>query len=610
MRNKKAQVTLFVIVALVIIGAVVGYFILRDSDSVELSKDMQLIYDYYVSCLERHASQGVALLGEQGGYIELPEFESGSRYRPYSSQLDFLGQPVAYWMYVSGNNILKEQLPTRSGMEEQLNEYVRERVDFCSFEDFSQQGYGVFIEEGSVNTRINPKNVEVVVSNPVYFSFDGKSVMVSEHKLKLDSKLGSFYELAREIYNYEKQNMFLENYALDVLWLNAPVNDVIQTCDAFVLNEQGVKDNLSLALSANIGALKLKGSYYDLAKKENKYFVTDIGKSIDENINFMYSPSWPTRIEIYGDRVVRPVGLQQGLGILGFCYVPLHYVYDVDFPVLVQIWDGAERFQFATSVVIDKTQARNALPSTEGTRVESEVCKYKDYEVEVWTYDYDLNLIDTDLRFKCFNTECYIGQTEGGVYRGGFPGCVNGFILARAEGFADAKYMISTTEENVANVLMKKLYNLSFDVFSSGKRVSNAVVVFEGENSQTIAYPQMNSIELAEGDYNITAYVYRDSNLVLPGVSKTECVSVPVSGVGGLFGLEEEKCFSIDIPSQELSQVVIGGGKAEVFISEFELRDSQRLNINAELFKTPTSIDEVQENYIKVEDSYIGVILE
>lgn len=609
-KSKKGQVTLFIIIAIVIVGAVVGYFILRDSSVGGLSQDMQPAYDYYVSCLERHASQGVALLGEQGGYIELPEFESGSSYRPYSSQLDFLGQPVAYWMYMSGNNILKEQLPTKSGMEEQLEQYVENRLSDCDFSDFNEEGYGVFIEQGSVDVSIRDNQVEVDVSNPVYLSFDSQSASVNQHRIEIDSKLGSYYDLAKDIYKYEKENMFLENYALDVLFLHAPVNDVLQTCEPFVLNEQEVKNNISLALSGNIGALKLKGSYYDLAKEENKYFVNDIGQNVDENINFIYSPDWPARMEIYGDRVVRPVGLQQGLGILGFCYVPLHYVYDVDFPVLIQIWNNDEVFQFASSVVIDKTQAREAIPSEAGTFVESPICQYKNQDVEVYTYDYDLNPVEASLKFKCLDSECYIGETESGIYTGGFPQCVNGFIIAQSEGFAEAKYMISTNEEDVANVLMKRLYNMSIEVLGDGQEVSNAIVIFRGENSQTVAYPEMKSVELAEGDYNVSVYVYKDSNLVLPATSKTECVDVPVSGVGGVFGLEEEKCFNLDMPSQELSQVVIGGGNSQEFISEFDLRDSDKIVVRAQMFSMPGSIDEVQDNYIKIEDAVTDIYLE
>jgi rod shape-determining protein MreC len=31
-------------------------------------------------------------------------YEASSEYMPFSSQLDFLGNPVPYWYYISGNN--------------------------------------------------------------------------------------------------------------------------------------------------------------------------------------------------------------------------------------------------------------------------------------------------------------------------------------------------------------------------------------------------------------------------------------------------------------------------------------------------------------------------
>ena len=121
---------------------------------------------------------------------------------------------------------------------------------------------------------------------------------------------------------------------------------------ARVFVEEDIKDVIVEGIAANIPMLKLEGSYYELASAEESYFVSDIGRKIDENVNFMYSPSWPTSIEIYGDMVAKPVGLQEGMGMMGFCYVPYHFVYDINFPVLIQFWDEKELFQFPVAVVL------------------------------------------------------------------------------------------------------------------------------------------------------------------------------------------------------------------------------------------------------------------
>ena len=77
----------------------------------KIPASIQPIYTTFLSCLEEDALVGVDILMSQGGYINLPVFEPGSAYMPFSSQLNFIGNPIPYWYYVSGNNIEKEQVP-------------------------------------------------------------------------------------------------------------------------------------------------------------------------------------------------------------------------------------------------------------------------------------------------------------------------------------------------------------------------------------------------------------------------------------------------------------------------------------------------------------------
>jgi hypothetical protein len=605
--NKQGQVTIFIILAILIVGGVIAYFSLRDYVFVErIPQNMQPVYDYYLSCLEATTEEGIHLLGEQGGYIEVPEFVPGSQYMPFSSQLDFLGQPVPYWMYVSGNNLLKEQVPKKSDMEQQLEDYVEERINDCDFSDFELQGYDVYIGEGEINIGINNLDVEMAGSNSVTIFFGEESVVVNDHEVSIDSKLGKFYDLAMKVYDFEKENMFLEQYALDVMRLYAPVTGSEISCSPKVFVDSEIREGLYDALGANIPALKLEGSYYELSSRDSEYFVTDIGESIDENVNFIYSPDWPTRIEIYGEKVVRPVGLQEGLGILGFCYVPYHLVYDIDFPVLVQFYDEEELFQFPMAVIIDNNRAREALPTVAGNSIESPVCEYKSQSVEIHTSDLELNPVEARIQFKCLNSHCDIGETkivEGeSVLDAQLPQCVNGFIFASSEGFADTKYQISTNEEEMANIILFRKHNISLDLGN----VEMALVSFDGEDySATAMYPEMDSIELIEGFYNVSVYAYKNSSLKFPAINRRECVDTPQSGIGGVFGLQEEKCFDINLPEAEVGFAIVGGGKTTEYFTEDLLTDSRELNINVPLFGVPANFDELQENQIKAEGEII-----
>jgi len=603
--RKKGQVTIFIIVAIVIVGGIVAYFALRDSFGESLPEDMRPVYDYYISCLENTVGEGVSLLGEQGGYIETPDFVPGSPYIPFSSQLSFFGQAVPYWMYVSGNNVLKEQVPTKNEMEVELANYVSDRLVDCDFSDFEAMGYDVYVEGGSVSSNIKESSIDVEVSNKITIFKGEQSTFVTSHDFSVSSKLGKFYDMALDVYDYEKENMFLEYYALDVMRLYAPVDGVELGCAPQVFVDEEIRKDLYEGLDANMNTIKLKGGYYDLSSQDRNYFVSDVGFDIDENVNIMYNPNWPTKIEIYGDRVVSPVGIQPGMAAMGFCYVPYHLVYDISFPVMIQFYNSEELFQFPIAVIIDNSQPREALASTFGdVSLEDEVCKYQNADLSVYTYDSELNPVEARLQFKCLGSICEIGETKevdgDAVFEGSAPQCINGFVVASAEGYASGKYQISTNSESVANVLLKKEYELGLDLGDIGR--GTAMISFMSEDYSTaVMYPETRNITLVEGEYNVSVYVYEGSTLTLDGYSDTMCVDVPVSGVGGLLGLEEEKCYDVDVPGMDIEMAVVGGGSSTEYIAESMLSGSTELNLNVPLFNRPNSLESLQENYAAVD---------
>ena len=58
----------------------------------------------------------------------IPEYEAGSEYMPFSSQLDFLGNPIPYWYYVSGNNIQREQVPSKNRYGKRIRKIYRFKI--------------------------------------------------------------------------------------------------------------------------------------------------------------------------------------------------------------------------------------------------------------------------------------------------------------------------------------------------------------------------------------------------------------------------------------------------------------------------------------------------
>jgi len=604
--NKKGQVTIFIIVAIIIVALFAGYFIFRDKISVsKIPASMEPVYTSFLSCLEEDTLVGIDILESQAGYISLPNFEPGSAYMPFSSQLNFLGNPIPYWYYVSGNNIQKEQVPSKRDMERELEDFIDTKVRNCIFDNYYEEGYEIYQGEPETKIDISENNIKVNLDMDLTLTKGDDSVLVKNHELTVESKLGALYDSALKIYEKEQEDLFLENYAVDVLRLYAPVDGVELTCSPQVWNADEVFDELQEAIEANTLALKTQG-------RSNDYFVVDAG--VNEEVRFLNSKNWAHGFEVVPSEasllIAQPVGNQPGLGILGFCYVPYHFVYNVRYPVLVQIYAGEEIFQFPVAIVIQGNKPREALEGTTIGAELPEICEYKNTLIKIDTYDTDLNRVEADISYECFGAICEIGKTSATEsIEELFPQCVNGHIIAKAEGFEETRYLYSVVNSDTVNIVMDKLYRVNVDLkLDASSYNKDAIISFvSDEASKTVVYPQQRTVELGEGEYEIQVYIYENASLNLEAMTTEQCMEVPRTGVGGLFGLTKEQCLDVEIPAQIISNVLAGGGKETYYISEYELKDSTFIEINAGSLQLPESIEQLQENYMLFETKGLDI---
>ena len=605
MKFKRGQVTIFIILAVLVIAGVVAFFVLKDRIiKTEIPSSINPFYTHFISCLESNTLTGIDLLETQGGYIEMPAFEPGSKYMPFSSQLDFFGNPIPYWYYVSGNNIQKEQVPTRYEMEDALESFIEQKIKYCSFETFYEQGYIIHQGEPISSVVIEKNKVKVNLHFPLTIEKGDDTAVISKHDIEIDSNLGNLYSSALKIYNYEQKELFLEKYGEDILRLYAPVDGVELSCSPLIWKADKVFDDLEQAIETNTMALKTTG-------EDNDYFKIDVDV---EGVRFMNSKNWPHTFEVSPSEgsilIAEPIGNQPGLGILGFCYIPYHFVYDMKYPVLVQISEGDETFQFPFAVVIQGNLPREAMP---GTAVESdlpEICEYKNTPITINTYDTDLNSVDAEIGFKCAGVRCDIGKTQDGNLETKFPQCANAYITANSEGFEEAEYILSTTEPGSLDIILDRLYELEVELKLDSRTYEDETIItfLSDKGSKTLIYPEDKTIKLSEGQYDVQVYIYKDSSLKISATTTEECVEVPKGNLGGLFGLTEEKCYEFEIPEQVISNALAGGGKQSEYILESDISSSNKIEIRATSLPTPKSLEDLQDNYALFETKKLDLI--
>ncbi len=615
--QKRGQMTMFIIVTIVIVVSIVLYFSVRGQLGIEnIPSELKPVFDYYETCIQDETMVALGIIGTQGGYINTPEYLPGSEYAPFSSQFNFLGFPVPYWNYVSANGLVKEQIPSKTTMESEIADYIKENLVDCDFSSYYVQGFEIESKPAEVDVEVSLNRINVKVDSDLIVSKEGSMASKSEHNVEVNSKLGKFYELARKIYQKQKEDAVFENYAIDVLRLYAPVDGVEISCSGKIWKTQEVLDSIKRGLEANMASIKFKGNYYNLNDKKDEYYLVDIGEDVDENINLIYSRNMPTKIEINGEgidenlMIASPVGTEEGLGIMGFCYAPYHFVYDLSFPVLVQIYEGDELFQFPIVNIIDKNVARERIFSEIETEEEEfDFCEFNTQDVTINLYDVNLERVNANLSYQCFNQRCNLGESQDGVFEGKVPSCLNGELIVKNEKFAEKRETFSSNKDRVFDVILDRVYDVKIDLNVGGKKLDGTAMISfargDGKSISTIL-PDSPEIKISEGTYSVTVYVYGNSSITIPASRRTQCQEVPRSGIVGFFGASKEECFDIEIPASKIEYALRGGGKDDVYLLPVQLEEGS-LTLEVEEMPAPKSLEDLQYNYASFEAKGVNV---
>ena len=606
--KKRGQVTIFVILALVIVVSGVLIFVFKDSISGEkVPAQIDPIYNSMTSCIEGITISGISILQSTGGHIYLPEFEAGSRYAPFSSRLDFVGVDIPYWFYMSASGLKEERIPELNDLEKDLENYISERVLNCDLSSYKEEGF-TFVES-SPTTKVRIKNnvVDVEVRMDLSIKRGEEIYLLSLFESRTDSELGNLYYDAAQIYSRQNEELFLEEYSVDVLNNYAPVDGIEFSCSPISWSAPEVFSELGEAFSNNLASISNN-------KDSQDYFYLD--SSVESEVRFLTSPNWPSYYGVAPSEealmLAEPVGREQGLGIAGLCYTPYHFVYDIRYPVLIQLFKNGETFQFPMVVLIEGNLARESASgiSSEALEVEN-FCEDSSTEIKINVYDSDSNELDANLAYTCLNSKCDLGKAQEGYLETLVPQCLNGKLVASLEGYRDFEITHSSVNESSINLILDKVYEKEIKINLEGSQgFDSALITFDnGEEVQTVIYPQQNSVSLSNGIYEVEALVYANSNLELESFTREQCVEVE-SGIKGFFGVISEECFDVEFPNTIVSSALFGGGRGEVYFSDSELTSSSYLEINSENLKVPENLEDLQNNYVLFELLELEVSLE
>jgi len=438
-----------------------------------------------------------------------------------------------------------------------------------------------------------------------------ESQTVSSHSVQVNSELGNLFSDAQTFYDTENKEQILENYSVDVLRNYAPVDGIELTCAPKIWNADTIFGTLKNATEANFFALKNNNNDTD-------YF--NLRVPIDSSVRVLNSASWPNSYEVAPASsrilVAKPVGTQEGLGILGFCYVPYHFVYNIRYPVLVQLTRNDETFQFPLPIIIDGNFPRGTQSSTEKVNVSfqnldlcNDVAKSN---VTINLVNSNGNSVNGNVSYECLGSLCYVGSTTSGVLQTRVPQCANGKIVVDSQGYKEAVQEFSSVSGGSLTIALSKIYSKQVSLkLNNAKGNEDSIVTFTSQDSSetyTLLYPQNKELNLTAGNYDVQVYTYDNSSIKFPASTSQQCVQVP-SGILGVIGITHQECSSVPVPEQNLTNILVAGGKAKVSFTEEDLAKSNKIQVTLDRYNTPSSLNELQVVYTLVDAKSVEVKL-
>jgi len=486
LKTKKAQVTMFIIAGVILLIIASLFFYIKSNVAPpfkegkvkaiveQLPTEFQPIGSFIDFCLIETSKNAIKKLGEQGGYI-YPEDYGITITSSHNSDGIYLAKnfKIAYWYYMKSPNDCKEncefieRIPSLKEMEEQLSRYIEENINLClnNFTIFKQQGYNFEQQEPiKIESFINKNDVSFLLKTEIRIKRGDNSVDLQKRYITLPVNLMKMYNLAKDITEKEAESSYLELHTLNLITGFSEVNPEKLPPMAATEFKMGtptmwiksnVKEKIKEILMSYLQFIRLKPSLnYIVTNSEiyNAMTLPSLPQYSDLAITFSYLGFFPLYFNLNcNGEICKPDELNI-LGIFPIGFKRYNFVYDITYPVLVEITDPLAlnqegySFRFALEVNI-----RNNEPFKPESRIiepinlaQSSFC-----DVEMRNSPYiTIKVIDAqtqepvegaNIAYKCLSLECnnFIPTDYNGVVTQKFPTtCLaGGKLIVSKEGY-------------------------------------------------------------------------------------------------------------------------------------------------------------------------------
>jgi len=413
--NKRAQVTIFIIVGIVLVFAFAAilYFTrttttqeiatAEEPISVTVPQEFVPIQRYTENCLFEIGKRGIKVLGQHGGYIYPDMAGKYSADDPTNADGFLVGtQEVPYWHYniqsdrsrsvtfASLRPKLYEKDDPVLSVESQLSRYVKEQLDDCldNYTGLREQ-YQIDLLDGGnkeVKARVGETGITFSLTLAIKATQGSSTQEIDSFGVKVPIHFKHYYEVASTIMEAQQNNSFLERQGLELLSIYsrkdsryfAPISDV--SFDSFSdlsWTESQLKVTYQDLLTSHIPFLRFLGSrnFYRatypegeiLAQQALDNMVLTLQGAEDLEVSFDYLGWKPYLKSNSINGKIIPEKVHVTYWALDYSHQRYETHYDISYPALVTVSDSTAFDGEGYSLVFGlESNVRNNAPAKAG----------------------------------------------------------------------------------------------------------------------------------------------------------------------------------------------------------------------------------------------------
>ncbi len=211
---KKAQATIFIILALLIVVSVIALlFMIRKPQPKPQVTHADDFKTTLVSCIRPYIDEAIELVMKQGGYI------NPRAYKLYNNI------PVAYLCYTRNyyEACINQEPLLIEHIEEELRDYLQAEIENCfslARKEFEAKSYEVSLGTLEFYVWLKPRTAEFIIKRDTIIRKEESSQRFSDFSIRIKSPIYDLAAIAQEIVNSEAKWCHFEDLGYTVLHHN------------------------------------------------------------------------------------------------------------------------------------------------------------------------------------------------------------------------------------------------------------------------------------------------------------------------------------------------------------------------------------------------------